>query len=320
MGTISRMIAILIAAICIAAILPGAVAMSITLDPLTAPGSQQVSGTALQSNAASANDNYPISEDLAKNSVRLFMGNLSLQPEVEGVGSLEVGNYYELRAGEDTFWVNQNSGIVEFAYFGGNAPASDELKITSAQAQDKAKVYAGMKFDGYADKTWKLVVDKVRTDEDWVYNQTSNEGYYVKKKTYDFVFREEKDHVLLPSLIFVRVNAQTGDIIEYWGVDRFLTVPNLQNKVTLGDATTTATDYTYSSFKVTSSEGYLAVVTRYQNVESLAWVIKLTGSYRWDPEYVDTYVVVVDASKDDTVLATRWDSIWPESRLMNYFS
>jgi hypothetical protein len=58
------------------------------------------------------------------------------------------------------------------------------------------------------------------------------------------------------------------------------------------------------------------VVTQNQNVENLAWVIKMTGSYRGDSDYQSTYIVIVDAT-DGKYLGYGWDDIWPESRL-NY--
>jgi hypothetical protein len=308
-----RIVAVLIAAVCILSLLPGAAAMTISLDPLSASSISSVSMSAGAMRAASANDNYPISVEQAKNSVRVFMGNLSLQPTLVRTGSLEVGNYYYLSAGADTFSVNQNTGVVEFVHFGANDPRSDILTLTRDQAYAKATEYAGTKYEGFSDKTWKLVVDTVDESGTWVYNKTSKQDDYIKTKTYDFVLREEKNHVLLPSIVHVRINAQTGTVVDYWGVDRILTVSTLKNTVTLSNATKSAEDYVYSDFTVTSSEGYLAVITQNQNVENLAWVIKLTGSYKWNTEYVTTYVVVVDAT-DGSVLGAGWN-MWPESRI-----
>ncbi|MDD1694883.1 MAG: hypothetical protein LUQ71_09185 [Methanoregula sp.] len=312
---IMRMFAVLIAAVCILSLLPGAGAMSIQMDPLsTTSSSASVSAGAVS--AASANDNYPISVEQARDSVRLFMNDLTLEPTLSSTGSLEVGNYYNLNAGSDSFSVNQNTGVVEFVHFGANVPDSEDLTLTRDEAYAKATEYAGLKYDGFSGKSWKLIVDRVYQNDRWIYNETSQSGSWVNYKAYDFVLREEKDHVLLPNIIHVRVNPQTGSIVDYWGVDRILTVTDLTSTTTLSDAVKSATDYTWSEFKVNSAEGYLAVVTRYQNVENLAWVITLHGSYTWDPEYTDTYIVIVDA-KDGSVLGTRWSSIWPESRL-NY--
>jgi hypothetical protein len=311
--SVPRMFAVLAAAVCILSLLPFAGAMTVTFDPLSTASASSASAM-----LASVNDNYPISEEQAKDSVRVFMGNLTLDPRITGTGSLEIGNYYELDAGQDSFGVNQNSGIVEFAHFGENASTSDKLSLTRDQAYAKATAYASAKYDGFSDKNWKLVIDQVSDGGSYVRNATTGDYEWVPTKAYDFVLREEKDHVLLPSLVYIEINPSTGAVVDYWGVDRILTVASLKSATSLSDAVKSATDYTYSEFAVTSSEGYLAVVTRSQNVENLAWVIKLTGSYRWDPDYTYTYIVIVDAN-DGSVLGTRWDSIWPESRLNNYF-
>jgi hypothetical protein len=290
--------------------------MSVQLDPM------QVNTVSMSSaNTASVNDNYPLSVEQAKNSVRVFMGDLTIEPELSSTGSLEIGNYYSFSVNSSTFDVNQNSGVVEFVHFGENygntAPDMPGQPLTRDEAYAKATEYAGQKYDGYSGKSWKLIVDRVYDDDQYFWNDTAKEYEKVDVRAYDFVLREEKDHVLLPSLVHVRVNSATGAIMDYWGVDRLVTVPSLKNTVSLGDATKTAEDQVYSEFRVSSSEGYLAVVTRSQNVENLAWVIKLTGNYRWDSENQDTVVVIVDAV-DGNYLGSGWSSIWPESRLNNF--
>lgn len=307
---ITRIFAALLAALCILSFLPPAGAMSVRMDSIPA-----AAGIPASLDAASANDNYPISVEQARNSVRLFMNDLTLGPELSSTGSLEIGNYYILTTDTDSFYVNQNSGVVEFVHFGANEPGSADVKVSRDQAYTIATAYAGEKYDGYSGKSWKLVVDKVHEDYDWVYNETSQDYERVDKKAYDFVLREEKEHVLLPNIIHVRVNANTGTIVDYWGVGRLVTA-GLKNSVSLSEAMETAENYSglSDSFTLSSSEGYLAVVTRYQNVENLAWVIKLKGYYSWDNDYEHTYIVIVDAT-DGSVLGSGWSSIWPESRL-----
>jgi hypothetical protein len=308
---ITRLFAALLAGLCILSILPFAGAISVQMDQISA------TVASISVDAASANDNYPISVEQAKNSVRLFMNDLTLEPQLSSTGSLEIGNYYILTTDSDSFYVNQNTGVVEFVHFGANEPASADVKVTRDQAYAIATTYAGEKYDGYSGKSWKIVVDRVYSDYDWVYNKTSQDYERVDKKAYDFVLREEKEHVLLPNIVHVRVNAKSGAIVDYWGVDRLVTM-GLKNTVSLSDAMETAENH-YSlsdSFTLSSSASYLAVVTRSQNVENLAWVIKLKGYYSWDTDYERTYTIVVDAV-DGSVLGSDWSSIWPESRL-NY--
>jgi len=306
----TRMFAVLIAAICILTLLPLAGALSIQLDPL-----QTTAGSSGSASVASVNDNYPISVEQAKSSVRIFMNNLTLEPTLDSTGSLETGNYYQLSLGPDTFKVNQNTGVVEFVHFGSHAPDSANLTLTRDEAYAKATEYAGQKYDGFSAKNWKLVVDKVYNDYTYICGEHPCER--VNIKAYDFVLREEKDHVLLPSIVHVRVNPATGAIVDYWGVNRLVTV-GLKNTVSLSEATETAEQYRGrdGSFKLSSSEAYLAVVTRYQNVENLAWVVTMKGYYSWDREE-RTYYTVVDAN-DGSILGGNWDAIWPEHELVYY--
>ncbi|MDP3563444.1 MAG: hypothetical protein Q8R70_03030 [Methanoregula sp.] len=306
----SGVFAVVIAAVCILACMQGVGATSVQLDPMGG-STASVSTVAV----ASVNDNYPISVEQAKNSIRLFMGDLTLQPVLGSTGSLEIGNYYHFTVGKTAFDVNQNTGVVEFVNFGDNVSTSPDLVISRDVAYAKATEYAGLKYDGYSGKTWKLVVDRVYESSTWRYNETSQHGEYFVSKSYDFVLREEKDHVLLPSIVHVRVNPTTGAIVDYWGVDRVVTAASLKNTVSLSEATEVAEE-SNSDMVINSAEGYLAVVTRYQNVENLAWVIKMKGSYKWDSTYQRTETVIVDAV-DGSILGSGWSSIWPESRL-NY--
>ena len=305
----TRLFAVLVAALCMLLVLPYAGAMSIQMDPISDAGTVA---------AASVNDNYPISAEDAKNSVRVFMNNLSLEPQMGTPGSTQVGNYYTLTIDSDSFSVNQNTGIVEFVHFESNAPKSAVMTLSRDEAYAKATEYADQKYDGFSGKSWKIVVDSVYSDYSYVKNETTQDWERVDWKAYDFVLREEKNHVLLPNIVHVRVNPATGAIVDYWGVDRLVTV-ELKNSITLAEATETTENY-YGfdkSFSVRSSDAYLAVVTRYQNVENLAWVVKITGY--WNDRYEETYYAVVDAN-DGSLIGNSWSGIWPESRLDYYFN
>jgi uncharacterized membrane protein YkoI len=291
------------------ACLPGVGAMSIRLDPLiTSPGVTTASVASANTASASANDNYPISIDQAKNNIRVFMGDLNLDPVLSTTGSLPIGNYYYFTAGNSTFLVNQNSGAVEFVHFGDNTKDSSSIVLTRDQAYANATAYASGKFTDFSSKNWKLVFDRVDTNYEWYYNPDTGNWNYVTVNAYDFVFREENDNVLLPTLVHVSVNTKTGSIIDYWGVDRLLTISNLENTVSLSQAVATAENYVGTS-GVESTEGHREVITQYQNLERLAWVITLTenGGY--------SYTVVVDATDGSFIGSQYDDSIWPEAWL-----
>ncbi|MDD1694588.1 MAG: hypothetical protein LUQ71_07670 [Methanoregula sp.] len=313
----TRIAIIAVTAICLLLCVQIAGATSIQLNPPAVSGSQAaVSQASVSVAAASANDNYPISEKQAKDNIRVFMGDLTLEPVLTTTGSLPIGNYYYFTEGNSTFTVNQNTGIVEFAHFGDNAPGSTDIVLTRDDAYTKATGYANGKVTDFSSRTWKLVVDRVDEQWEYVYNQTSNNWEeVVTQKAYDFVFREKKDNVLLPSLVYISVNPKTGSIVDYWGVDRLNTVSSLKNTVSRSDAVKTAENYWDDADYYQSEESHLEVVIREQNVENLAWVISLTHTYSDDDTY--TYVFVVDAN-DGSVLGTHWDNIWPLHWLRYY--
>ena len=307
----TRMVCIVLAAICLMACLQGVGAMSIKLAPLApSQGVMTASAASASMATASANDNYPISVDQAKNNIRVFMGDLSLDPVLSTTGSLPIGNYYYFTAGNSSFEVNQNSGVVEFAHFGDNAQGPADVVLTRDQAYANATAYASGKFTDFSSRNWKLVIDRIDTQYEWYYDQNSGYWTYTTIQAYDFVFRDQKDSVLLPTLVHVSVNAQTGSIIDYWGVDRLLTLSSVQNTVSLSDAVKTAENYFGGDFA--STEGHREVIIQPQNLERLVWVVSLTENDGY------TYVALVDAN-DGSFVGTHWDSdIWPVYWLRYY--
>ena len=307
----SRLVCIVVAAICLLASLQGVAAMSLKLEPLS-PGQGVTTASVASASlaSASANDNYPVSVDQAKNNIRVFMGDLSLEPVLTTTGSLPIGNYYYFTAGNSSFEVNQNSGAVEFAHFGDNTQNAGDIVLTSNQAYADATTYAGAKFADFSTRNWKLVVDRVDTQYEYYFNPSTGNWDYYTVIAYNFVFREQKDNVLLPSLVHVSVNAKTGSVIDYWGVDRLLTVSDLQGSVPLSDAVKTAENYFGGDFA--STEGHREVIIQPQNFERLVWVVSLTGNHG------DMYTAIVDAN-DGTFVGTHWDNdIWPVYWLRYY--
>ena len=260
--------------------------------------------------ASSANDNYPISVDQAKDSIRLFVGDLTIDPLLFGTGSMPIGNYYYFTVNNSLFYVNQNSGIVEFALLEENAPDSDIVNFNRDQAYAKATEFAQKKYDGFASTSWKLVTDKLIEETNWRFNATSQQGEEYLVKTYEFTLREEKSRVLTPNLIHVHVNPATGMVSEWTGVSRLITV-SLTPATTLSEATQVAGDYYADEINIDHIDGYLAVVIRSQNVENLAWVVTVKGTYKWNNQYEASEMAIVDA-QTGTIIGRSWDDIWPE--------
>jgi len=149
----------------------------------------------------------------AKESIRAFMGDTSLEPEYLVEGEDVAGYYYLFCIGyKQLFMVNEDSGVVEGVLFWENmAPLSPETKINRNTSFAMAQRYADLKCDNFSTKTWALVVDKIAGPADGV-------------RGYVFGFREEdrtgNTPVLLPHIVMVSINPETGKVISYADVNR----------------------------------------------------------------------------------------------------
>ncbi len=260
--------------------------------------------------SSSANDNYPISVDQAKNSIRLFVGNLAIDPTLYGTGSMPIGNYYYFTYNKSIFYVNQNSGIVEFAYFPDIAADSDVVNFNRDQAYAKATEYAEKKYDGFSSVTWDLITDKLNENTYWRFNETSKQSEKYIVKVYEFTLREKKSRVLTPNLIHVHINPATGMVSEWTGVSRMITV-SLTPTTSLSNATKVAEEYYSGYINIDRIDSYLAVVIRSQNVENLVWVVTVKGTYKGNSQYEESEMAIVDA-QTGSIIGRSWDDIWPE--------
>jgi hypothetical protein len=131
------------------------------------------------------------------------------------------------------------------------------------------------------------------------------EEEYLTVPTYLFAMREEQDHVMMPDTVTVLVSAVDGKVIIYGGIDR-LSLVDLTPTVTMSEAVQEAE--THFDGKVTHSSATLSVVTRTMNVQSLAWMVTLQGTYSdYDYEYTQTFPIDAISGK---YLSGR---IWPDA-------
>ena len=191
----TRIVTMVIAAACLLACMPA----------VSASGDQG-------NNIASSSGNHAITIDQAKDSVRVYLGDMSLEPQYFWEGNSIAGCHYWLEVKNTTFMVNADTGVVEGVRFQDNEPASSpEIKIDRNAAYATAQEYASLKCDNFRAKTWALVVDQLAGPEDGV-------------RGYAFAFREESptgnDTVLLPNMVTAIVNPETGTIISYSAVNR----------------------------------------------------------------------------------------------------
>jgi hypothetical protein len=191
----TRIVTMVIAAACLLACMPG----------VSASGNQ---GNSI----VPSTGDHAITIDQAKDSVRVYLGDMSLEPQYFGEGESIAGCHYWFEVKNTTFLVNADTGVVEGVRFQDNEPASSpEIKIDRNAAYATAQEYAVLKCDNFRAKTWALVVDKIAGPADGI-------------RGYVFAFREEirsgNDSVLLPNIALVSVNPETGAIISYVAINR----------------------------------------------------------------------------------------------------
>lgn len=269
----------------------------ITLDPVAGQtGSDAVT-------AASRGDAYPISESQAKDAVRIFAGKLDIDPVLSSTGSLPIGNYYGFSTNDSTYYVNQNSGIVEFAWMLGNMPDNGTFALTRDQAYTKGTDFARLHYDGFDQKSWKIIREE-QLNISW-YRMNGTEQESLSVPTYFFTLREEQEHVLTTNTATLLVSAVDGKVIVYGGVDRLLLV-DLKPSVSLSQAVEVAGKH--FEYQTTHSQAYLSVVTQSMNVQSLAWIVTLRGTHN-DHEHTISYVIDAVSGR---YIQEDLSGIWPE--------
>jgi hypothetical protein len=297
---------ILIAGLCLCACLPVSAAggdatvplssFMITLDP---PAAAAGSGAAI----AAANDNYPISVEQAKKSIRAFTGNQDLDPVLSSTGSMSVGSYYQFSGDTPSsyYYVNQNSGLVEFAQMTENMPSTGTFSLSRDEAYAKGTEFARAHFENFDAKTWKIATEQ-QLNISW-YRMNGTEYEPLTVPTYLFALREEQDHIMMTDTVTVLVSAVDGKVIIYGGIDRLLQV-DLKPTVTMSQAIQVAEKHFGGT--VIHSSAMLSVVTRPMNVQSLAWEVTLQGYY---DDYTYSQNFAIDAMSGDYLT----DRIWPDA-------
>jgi hypothetical protein len=149
--------------------------------------------------------NHAITVDQAKESVRNFMGDKSLEPVYQANGKSHEVPCYVLFVKNSTFWVNTNTSVVEYADFKDAMPqSSPEIKLSLDEAYTKAVEFIGQTSHISSNNTWLKVVGKMAGPSDGI-------------RGYVFAFQEETGNktFLLPHIVIASLNPDTGAIIHY---------------------------------------------------------------------------------------------------------
>ncbi|MDO9325911.1 MAG: hypothetical protein Q7T80_13260 [Methanoregula sp.] len=268
MMKISKLFAVAIAAVFLLACIQSVYAAGGPITGLTETGAARV-----------ANE-HTITVEQAKESIRVFMGDMNLEPVYESTQeNFADADYYLFTFDTLIFGVNTETGNVETISFADRMPGSRTIAISQNEALVKAKVFAG-KYNGFSGKTWHLVIDALTLITD-------------NSSSYFFLFQEESDDILLPSMVVVQVNPESGEIWSYAGVNR--TGEPVCVKPTFGqteaagiaEAGMPSNDYT-----IDPASGHLAVVrdtTEFRN-QHLVWIFTCQDSTGANPMPMEIFV------------------------------
>ncbi|MDD1690694.1 MAG: PepSY domain-containing protein [Methanoregula sp.] len=260
--------------------------------------------------AASVHDNYPISEERAMLFVKDFVGDFDMDLVPDDVESLPIGNYYTFYSNDDRFWVNQQSGDVEFAHFNSNyqnCQSNDgnciAINQTRDQAYTAAQAYAIEKYEGFNEKHWLLI-------EDTLINSTAGSEYSFMWREYigtDRWYGTTKE-VTLPNIVHVSVSASDGKVIDYWGVNRLLSASTTP-QISMSEAMETAEDSVPGDIDISNPKISLTLAERTQNVETLVWIVTFDGT-RGDEKIPVT--IYVNANNGRIIKDLLWAESWLE--------
>ena len=255
--------------------------------------------------AAASGDSYPITVKQAKDAIRAFAGTTDMDLYLSSTGTMPVGSYYQfgMTNSSSYYYVNQNSGVVEFALLAENMPDNGTFILTRDESSAKGTAFAASRYETFSQKNWKIIRDQ-QLNISW-YRMNGTEYESLSVPTYLFTLREEKDHVLTPSTVTLLVSAVDGKVIYYGGIDRLLLV-DLKPAVTMSQAVEEASNH--FSYQTTHSWAYLSVITRPMNYQSLAWIVTLRGTHN-DHEHEESFVI--DAVSGEFITDYLY-GIWPD--------
>ncbi|MDO9326905.1 MAG: PepSY domain-containing protein [Methanoregula sp.] len=280
--------------ICMIACIPVAMAKEITMTPAES-----------LAKVASVQDTYHISEDRAMLFIKDFVGDFTLDLESDDVEGLPIGNYYTFYSNADRFWVNQQSGDVEFAHFQSNYKNSEMINLTRNDAFAAAQAYAIAKYDGFNEKNWLLIEDKL-------INSTSGSEFSFMWREYigteSWYYGTTKE-VTLPNIVHVSVNANDGKVIDYWGVNRILSA-SIKPTILMSEALEIAEEAVPDDIAISHPAITLSLAERTQNVETLVWIVTFEGTQENGHDIPIT--VYVNANNGRIIKDLIWAESWLE--------
>lgn len=240
--------------------------------------------TQLSSLSGSVNQHSGISIKCAEENVKIFAENPAMALMHTGNISFPGGDDYILSSGMSTYYVNQKNGDVEVMYNSEAEKDSKLIKLSLTKAEDTAKKFAESKYKDFGIK------NMVRTEGKLLDHGDAGSEYV-------FSWCEKINTTMTPNWVSVTVNPNSGDIINYIGIQRPITI-----STNARIDQTTATQIAIEQFKdLNDAKGTSELFVAYTkpDTQQLLWVVEVNGGLK-DGLYQGGEVII-DALNGDVI-------------------
>ena len=240
----------------------------------------------------------PLTAEGAKVSVREFENAPEMALEQKGTIKTPSGNVYEVASDSGRYFVNAKTGDVELASFYGKQKNSGPLSflpkttststssgsgpVTMDQAFAIAQDYARKNYRNFNDRTMVL------TESELIDHGAGGKTYYN-------TWMETVNGVTVPNGVVVTVDADTGNVLSYIGIDQPVSadiVPSVSRNEAIGKAAST-----FSSITSVESDANLAVIFPDGITNKLVWSVDISGAPK--DNVVQGGRVFIDAHSDE---------------------
>lgn len=227
--------------------------------------------------------------DEAKNRITSFNGNMKDQNsgdlKYQGSIKFSLGEVYDFTEGNARYYVNKETGDIEFAYFPDARSGSDRAQVDIQQAGTEALAFAKDKYRTFGSRNMELT-------------ESALLDHGAGGLEYIFAWSEKINGVFTLNKVFITVDPGNGRIISYMAKERETKI-NLEPGVSQSEAVIIALEQ-FGDLKDTRTDAYLSVIYTEPNVQTLGWIIEVSAAP------VDGLVqggqVVVDAMNGNVVL------------------
>jgi|WetSurMetagenome_2_1015567.scaffolds.fasta_scaffold00632_21 hypothetical protein len=249
--------------------------------------------SALSGNAANdqINTENKIGINAAKDRVVQYLGTdravKSGDIQYRGDVKSPMGTSYSLSHGKDLFYINQETGEVELAYFYQTLPEYKVLPsiISAEKAEAIAKAYAEKNYQNFSRKNMQMIMNRL-------YDRSAGGQDYI------FGWAEEDSGAYTLNRVYISVNAYDGNIISYLAKERTITT-SLTPEIEKTDAIAIAIGQ-FEGITSPRAEATLSVICLETDIQRLAWLVNVHGDRKDD--IAQGGEVLVDALNGEVIL------------------